>query len=123
MANLIGKTFVHSNELQSGEFEIGKFHVSYVIRPDVLDAEISSDRLFTPADASFVKVFLTQLFSFEYRHYPFKIFGIGLPRTGTTSLAVALRRLGIFACTTPHGWPPEWQERSIAVKRPTTTTR
>ncbi len=96
LRNLTGKSFVYEREQNSGEFTFGGSSIRYVIRPEIVEAYILSDWKARPRDVSLIEAFLKQVFSFEYQPYPFKIFGVGLPRTGTTSLAVALRKLGVF---------------------------
>jgi hypothetical protein len=95
LENSARESFVYDEAKNSGEFKFGRVLVHYVIRPDVVEAHVP-DREGTSLDASIIEDFLRQVFSFEYRSRPFKIFGIGLPRTGTTSLATALKSLGIF---------------------------
>lgn len=111
MAHSFDKSFSYNDVLKNGEFAFGKFHVRFAVRPDTFDANITPKEAYTPAEATLVETYLRRFFDIEYRPYPCKIFGIGLPRTGTTSLTAALKRLGIF---TLHYAP--WMAAGIANK-------
>jgi len=95
LGNLLGKSFVYDRDQNGGEFKFGQLFVRYVIRPDIVEMRVSPNGEGTP-HLSHVEAFFHQVFGFEYYPQSFKVFGIGLPRTATTSLTVALRNLGIF---------------------------
>ena len=97
-------TCLHFDKPFRAELRLKSDSVEGFLWPDAGRSQADTERRF--------RDLLSKEFGYEFRDYPYKVFGIGFPRTGTTSLWMALRTLGLFSL---HYAP--WMVEDIAAGR------